>query len=161
MDELARDIDFMRHALAEAEAAFAEGEVPVGAVLVMNGEIVVSAHNAREATLDPTAHAEVLVMREACRGISSWRLTGATLYVTKEPCLMCAGTMINSRLGRLVYGCRDIKGGAVTSLYRVLTDARLNHRVEVAAGVLEEECAALLKNFFRMRRKNAGKVDLV
>jgi tRNA(adenine34) deaminase len=160
MDELAQDPDFIRRALAEAEAAFAEGEVPVGAVLVINGEIVSAAHNTRETTLDPTAHAEVLVMREACRKIAGWRLTGATLYVTKEPCLMCAGAMINARLGRLVYGCRDIKGGAVKSLYQTLSDARLNHRVEVVPGVMEEECALLLKRFFMQRRKSL-KADLV
>ena len=152
MDRVASDEDFMRAALEEAEEAYKEGEVPVGAVLVVDGEIVASAHNEREALSDPTAHAEVMVMREGARKGKSWRLSGATLYVTKEPCVMCAGTMVNARLGRLVYGCGDIKGGAVDSLYRLLSDERLNHQVEITSGVLEKECAALLKRFFRERR---------
>ena len=152
MDRVASDEDFMRAALEEAEEAYKEGEVPVGSVLVVDGEIVASAHNEREALSDPTAHAEVMVMREGARKGKSWRLSGATLYVTKEPCVMCAGTMVNARLGRLVYGCGDIKGGAVDSLYRLLSDERLNHQVEITSGVLEKECAALLKRFFRERR---------
>lgn len=146
------DIDFMRLALREAEDAFDEGEVPVGAVLVINNEIVASAHNCREATFDPTAHAEVLALKEGARKVENWRLTGATLYVTKEPCIMCAGAMVNARLGRLVYGCGDTKAGAVQNLYQILSDKRLNHRVEVVSGILEEECAALLKKFFQERR---------
>ncbi|MBI5214103.1 MAG: tRNA adenosine(34) deaminase TadA [Nitrospirae bacterium] len=146
------DIDFMRLALKEAEDAFKEGEVPVGAVLVINNEIVASSHNCRESTLDPTAHAEVLALKEGARKVENWRLTGAVLYVTKEPCIMCAGAMVNARLGRLVYGCGDTKAGAVQNLYRILSDKRLNHQVEVVSGVLEEECAALLKRFFQERR---------
>ena len=142
----------MRQALAEAEAAYAGGEVPVGAVLVMGGEIIARAHNTREADFDPTGHAEVMAVREGCRRLGNWRLTDATLYVTKEPCVMCAGTMVNARLGRLVYGCGDTKGGAVNSLYRLLSDKRLNHQVGITSGVLEEECAALLRSFFRERR---------
>jgi tRNA(adenine34) deaminase len=143
---------YMRLALKEAEDAFNEGEVPVGAVLVIKGEIIAHGHNKRESTFDPTAHAEVIVLREAAQKIKNWRLTCATLYVTKEPCIMCAGAMVNARLGRLVYGCGDTKAGAVQSLYRLLSDKRLNHQVEVVSGVLEEECAALLKKFFKGRR---------
>ncbi len=142
----------MRVALAEAAAAFAKGEVPVGAILVADGMIVARGHNERESSLDPTAHAEVLVMREACRKRGTWRLTDATLYVTKEPCVMCSGTMVNARLGRLVYGCSDRKGGAVESLYHLLSDERLNHQVIVSGGVLEDECAGFLKDFFSSRR---------
>jgi len=146
------DTRFMRLALEEAELAFSEGEVPVGAVLVVKDEIITRTHNRRERLNDPSAHAEVMALREGAGTVGSWRLSEATLYVTKEPCIMCAGTMVNARLGRLVYGCRDSKGGAVESLYTILGDKRLNHQVEVAAGVLEEECAAILKMFFRDRR---------
>ncbi|MGE5239216.1 MAG: tRNA adenosine(34) deaminase TadA [Chloroflexota bacterium] len=149
---MADDAGFMRVALAEAAAAFAKGEVPVGAILVADGMIVARGHNERESSLDPTAHAEVLVMRETCRKRGTWRLTDATLYVTKEPCVMCAGTMVNARLGRLVYGCSDRKGGAVVSLYHLLSDERLNHQVIVSGGLLEDECAALLRDFFSARR---------
>ncbi len=144
------DIYFMRLAIEEASLAFSEGEVPVGAVLVRGGRVVARAHNRREESGDPTAHAEVLAIREGASG--GWRLTDATLYVTKEPCLMCAGTMINSRLKRLVFGCSDPRAGAVESLYRALSDDRLNHQVEVTSGVLEEECSLLLKRFYRKKR---------
>lgn len=146
------DIYFMRLALEEAGLAFSENEVPVGAVLVVNDEIVARAYNKRERFNDPTAHAEIIVLREGARISDSWRLTEATLYVTKEPCVMCAGAMVNARLGRLVYGCSDTKGGAVDSLYRILTDKRLNHQAEVVSGVLEDECASILKRFFLERR---------
>lgn len=152
MDRQITDALFMRLALEEAGLAFSEGEVPVGAVLVMDGEVISKTHNRREAANDPTAHAEVIALREGAGIAKKWRLTDATLYVTKEPCVMCAGTMINARLGRLVYGCRDSKGGAVDSLYRILADMRLNHQVEVISGVLENECSSLLKKFFRERR---------
>lgn len=152
MDKMRSDSDFMRLALEEAEQAFKEGEVPVGAVLVIDGEIVASAHNRREATFDPTAHAETTALREGALKIRNWRLTNATLYVTKEPCIMCAGVMINARLGRLVYGCGDTKSGAVDSLYHLLSDKRLNHQVGVVSGVLEEESALLLKSFFQKLR---------
>jgi len=146
------DLYFMRMALEEAGVAFAEGEVPVGAVLVEKGKVIAKAHNQREALRDPTAHAEILAFRSCAAGHDSWRLSDATLYVTKEPCIMCAGAMINARLGRLVYGCRDEKAGAVDSLYRLLSDKRLNHQVEIVSGVLEEECAELLQRFFKSRR---------
>jgi tRNA(adenine34) deaminase len=146
------DIFFMRLALEEAVRAFEEGEVPVGAVLVRNGEILKKAHNLRENLKDPSAHAEILVLRSSAEMSGSWRLCGATLYVTKEPCIMCSGAMINSRIARLVYGCKDQKAGGVDSLYAILSDKRLNHQVEVLSGVLEEECAAILKRFFQERR---------
>lgn len=149
---MVQDIDFMHIALKEAEKAFNEDEVPVGAVLVIDGEVISSTHNKRESCFDPTAHAEIMALREASRKIENWRLSDATLYVTKEPCIMCAGAMVNARLGRLVYGCQDIKAGAVQSLYHLLTDKRLNHQVEVVSGMLEEECAELLKRFFKNRR---------
>ena len=136
-------------ALAQAQAAGDEGEVPVGAVLVVDGEVVATSRNTRQQSHDPTAHAEVLLLRQGLRG--SWHFEDATLYVTKEPCVMCSGAMVNARLGRLVYGCSDDKGGGLT-LYGLLTDGRLNHRVEVTKGVLEEECAGILKRFFRARR---------
>ncbi|MBA4348483.1 MAG: tRNA-specific adenosine deaminase [Thermodesulfovibrio sp.] len=145
----------MRLALKEAEEAFNEGEVPVGAVLVVHNEIIAIERNSRESTFDPTNHAEISVLREAAGKIKNWRLTDATLYVTKEPCVMCAGAMVNARLGRLVYGCDDTKGGAVNSLYKLLSDKRLNHQVEVVSGVLEEECAQLLKRFFESLRSKS------
>ncbi len=152
MGEREKDIYFMRLALKEASLAFREGEVPVGAVLVKNGNVIADAHNCRETSKDPTGHAEILVLRSGTKENSSWRLTNATLYVTKEPCIMCTGAMVNARLGRLVYGCRDEKGGAVDSLYKLLSDERLNHRVEVVSGVLEDECSKILKRFFQERR---------
>jgi tRNA(adenine34) deaminase len=146
------ELDYMRLALKEAEAAFSKGEVPVGAVLVKEGKVLGSAHNLRECLRDPSAHAEILAMRSGAKIGDGWRLTDATLYVTKEPCIMCAGAMVNARLGRLVYGCRDTKAGGVDSVYGILADKRLNHQVEVVSGLLEEECASLLKRFFRERR---------
>lgn len=147
-----KDIYFMTLALEEASLAFIEGEVPVGTVLVKDDKVIAKAHNQRETLKDPTGHAEVLVLRYGSNENDSWRLTGATLYVTKEPCIMCAGAVVNARLGRLVYGCKDEKGGAVDSLYSLLSDKRLNHQVEVVSGVLEEECALILKRFFKERR---------
>jgi tRNA(adenine34) deaminase len=146
------DADFMKIAMDEAVRAFQEGEVPVGAVIVRNGAILGRAHNLRESTKDPSAHAEILALRAATNVSDSWRLIDATLYVTKEPCIMCSGAIINSRISRLVYGCKDVKAGGVDSLYRILSDSRLNHQVTVLSGVLEEECAALLQSFFRERR---------
>jgi tRNA(adenine34) deaminase len=152
MDQLASDTDFMNRALREAEKAFRKGEVPVGALLVINDEVVSRSFNKRESAFDPTAHAEIFVLRAAARKIRNWRLCSATLYVTKEPCIMCAGAMVNARLGRLVYGCKDAKAGGVDSLYGLLSDTRLNHRVDVTSGIMEEACAHLLKQFFKERR---------
>ena len=142
----------MKLALQEAKLAFAESEVPVGSVLVINDTVIIKAHNNKEYSNDPTGHAELLALKSGAGETGNWRLSDATLYVTKEPCIMCAGAMVNARLGRLVYGCKDEKGGAVNSLYALLSDQRLNHQVEVVSGVLEEECAEILKRFFREKR---------
>ena len=146
------DADFMKLAMEEAVYAFQEGEVPVGALIVRDGIILGKAHNLRESTKDPSAHAEILALRAAANASDSWRFVDATMYVTKEPCVMCSGAIINSRIARLVYGCKDSKAGGVDSLYRILSDNRLNHQVTVISGVCEEECALLLKRFFRERR---------
>jgi tRNA(adenine34) deaminase len=158
MGELDQDLAFMRQALGEAQTAFDEGEVPVGAILVVDGQVIVSTRNNRETSFDPTGHAEIMAIREGSHKLGKWRLSDATLYVTKEPCPMCAGAMVNARLGRLVYGCGDVKGGAVGNLYHLLSDVRLNHQVKVVSGVLEEECAQLLRRFFAELR-NAKKSD--
>lgn len=146
------DALFMRLALEEAVHAYNKGEVPVGALVVRDGEIIGRAHNLRETTKDPSAHAEILALREATTRSDSWRLLDATLYVTKEPCIMCSGAIINARVSRLVYGCRDTKAGGVDSVYHILTDERLNHQVEVVSGILENESVSLLQGFFRDRR---------
>ena len=142
----------MRLALEEAEASFDADEVPVGAVIVQGDAVIARTHNRRESSNDPTGHAELLALRVASQKLQRWRLSDSTLYVTKEPCIMCAGAMVNARLGRLVYGCRDEKGGAVDSLYKLLSDNRLNHQVEVVSGILGDECAEILKKFFQERR---------
>lgn len=147
------DADAMRLAIAEAVAAEAHGDVPIGAVVVRDGEVIARRHNERELTGDPTAHAEVLALRDAAAVVGHWRLLDCTLYVTLEPCVMCAGALVNSRIGRVVYGATDPKAGAVASLYEVCADERLNHRPPVEAGVLAEECGALLKAFFAARRR--------
>ena len=147
------DSHYMKLALVEAKKAFALGEVPIGAVLVIDGQVVASAHNMREEWHDATAHAEVIAIREACRSLKCWRLTGATLYVTIEPCPMCAGALVMSRVDRLVYGSPDYKAGAVESLFNVVANPALNHRLAVTAGVLADECSGIMKEFFRMRRK--------
>ena len=146
------DAAFMRAAVDEARAAAKRGEVPVGAVLVLNDEIIARAGNRTIADCDPTAHAEVLALREASKRLENYRLAGATLYVTIEPCAMCAGAMIQARIARLVYGAPDAKGGAVQSCFAVLENPQLNHRVAVTAGVLAEDAAAALKDFFAARR---------
>lgn len=138
----------MRQALAEARAAAGRGEVPVGAVVVRGGTIVGRGHNLRESTNDPLAHAELMAIAEAARATGHWRLIGCTLYVTLEPCAMCAGALVNSRVERLVYGARDPKAGFVGSLGDLVRDPRLNHRLEVSEGVLAEECGKLLAGFF-------------
>ena len=142
----------MRLALAEARVAMEAGEVPVGAVVVRGGEVIASAHNSPVGLRDPSAHAEILALRKAAAVEGNYRLAGTTLYVTIEPCLMCAGALVHARVSRLVFGAADPKGGAAVSLYRVLEDARLNHRVEVAGGVLAAECGEVLSRFFREKR---------
>jgi len=142
----------MRMALEEAHAAAEEAEVPIGAVVVCDGEVVARAHNRREGDHDPSAHAEFSALVAASHALERWRLTGCTVYVTLEPCLMCAGLMVNARVDRCVYGAPDPKGGALGTLYDVSHDERLNHEFEVTAGVLEEECAEVLREFFKARR---------
>jgi tRNA(adenine34) deaminase len=146
------DIEYMRLALAEAQAAAQAGEVPVGAVLVHEGQVLARGGNRPISHSDPTAHAEIVALREAARVLGNYRLPGAVLYVTTEPCIMCAGAMIQARIARLVYGCDEPKGGAVRSCFAVLEHAALNHRVQVTPGVLAEECAGLLQEFFASRR---------
>jgi len=146
------DDDAMRLALEQAMAALAHRDVPIGAVVVRDGEVVAARHNERELTGDPTAHAEVLAIRDAAHVVGHWRLLDCTLYVTLEPCVMCAGALVNARIGRVVYGATDPKAGAVTSLYEVLADPRLNHRPPVEGGVCAEECGAVLREFFASRR---------
>ena len=143
------DEKFMRLALAEAEKAAAIGETPVGAVLVIGDEVVAAAHNMRETWQDPAAHAELLVVREASARLGRWRLSDATVYVTLEPCLMCAGALVLARVGRLVYGCRDPKAGALGSVYDVVRDGRLNHTYRITPGVLEAECREVLTVFLK------------
>ena len=149
------DERFMREALEEARLAAEEGEVPIGAVVVCGGEVVARAHNRRETDLDPSAHAEFSAMVAASRALGRWRLSGCTVYVTLEPCLMCAGLMVNARIDRCVYGAADPKGGALGTLYDVSHDSRLNHEFEVESGVLGEEAADQLRDFFRARRVQA------
>ena len=140
---------WMRKALALAASAAKKGETPVGALIVHDGEIIAQAENCKEAVNDPLGHAELLVIREAADRLGRWRLSGCTLYVTLEPCTMCAGAIVHARLDRVVYGATDPKAGAVRSLYQILADARLNHAPAVTSGVLESECSELLKVFFR------------
>jgi len=140
---------YMQLALLEAKKAYDLGEVPIGAIITKGDEIVAASYNRREIDKNALAHAEILAIDEACRKLGGWRLVGCTMYVTLEPCLMCAGAIINSRIGRLVYGSFDPKAGAVNSLYNVLGDNRLNHQVDVVHGVLSNEASLLLKQFFR------------
>jgi tRNA(adenine34) deaminase len=144
---------YMRLALEEAQQATREEEVPIGAVIVHNGSVVAAAHNQREQLHDPTAHAEMIAITQAAESLQSWRLDGCTLYVTLEPCPMCAGAIIQARIPTVVYGAADPKAGAVRTLYRLLEDARFNHRCEIVAGVLAEPCGAILTQFFQAQRR--------
>jgi tRNA(adenine34) deaminase len=152
-DEAREDIRFMRAALREAARAAREQEVPVGAVVVLDGRVISRAHNRPILAHDPAAHAEVLALRRAGRKLGNYRLGGCSLYVTIEPCAMCAGAIVHARVKRLVYGASDPKSGACGSALKVLNHSKLNHRVEVRKGVLKEECAAVLREFFARRRK--------
>ena len=147
----------MSMALELAKAAASQGEVPVGAVAVLHGQVIGRGQNRRETQQNPLAHAELLALHEAARHLGAWRLLGVELFVTLEPCTMCAGALIQSRISRLVFGTRDAKAGAVGSLYNLLEDARHNHHVEVTAGVLEEPCAKVLKEFFLALRQNKAR----
>jgi tRNA(adenine34) deaminase len=146
------DVSFLQLALEEARRAAAAGEVPIGALVVHDGKILARSGNRTIRNCDPTAHAEIIVIREAARALNNYRMAGTTLYVTLEPCSMCAGAIIQARIPRLVYGADDPKGGAVRSCFEVLTNAALNHRVEVFPGVLAVDCAAILQTFFAARR---------
>ena len=147
------DERFMREALAEARRALAAGEVPVGAVVVLGGQVIARAHNAPIALADPTAHAEILALREAARKSGNYRLTGAGLYVTVEPCAMCCGAALHARVARVVYGAADPKAGAVESRHRLLDDPRSNHRAATVGGVLAGESASMLREFFETKRR--------
>lgn len=151
-----QDNIYMRRALELAARAAALGEVPVGALVVCENQVISEAYNERETRPSALAHAEIDALKLACQKLGRWRLSGCTLYVTLEPCVMCAGALVQARVDRVVYGARDVKAGAVESLYQVLSDARLNHRPVVLGGVLAEECGSLLSEFFRARRA-AGK----
>ena len=146
------DESFMRAAIAEAGFALDEDEVPIGAVVVHDGRIIGRGHNQRETLNDPTAHAEMIAITAAAGHLQSWRLEGCTLFVTLEPCAMCAGAIVLARIPRLVFGAKDPKAGACVSLFTILTDDRLNHRVEMTHGVLREECAEVLQRFFAKQR---------
>ncbi|HET9690281.1 MAG TPA: tRNA adenosine(34) deaminase TadA [Acidimicrobiales bacterium] len=155
------DEQFMGVALDAARQAGGRGEVPVGAAVVVDGEVIAVAGNRREGDADPTAHAEVLALRAASSTVGTWRLTGATLYVTLEPCAMCAGALVNARVRRVVYGAPDLKAGAVGSLYNLCVDPRLNHEAQVTWGVRADECAAVLREWFAGRRPPAAAGDVV
>jgi len=148
------DLEYMQEALAEARLAWAADEVPIGALVVNPvGEIIGRGHNRPIAAQDPTAHAEIIALRQAAARIGNYRLPGCSLYVTIEPCIMCVGALLQARIQRLVFGAADPKGGAIVSLYRLADDPRLNHRMEVVAGVAAEQCRQLLQNFFRRKRR--------
>ena len=161
MGEMADELDdgddgddlAMGVAIDEARRALAHGDVPIGAVVLRGGEVIAARHNERQLTGDPTAHAEVLALRAAAAKAGNYRLTGAVLYATVEPCAMCCGALVNARIARVVYGAPDPKAGAVESLYRLLDEARLNHRVDAVGGVLADESVALLRGFFDRRRR--------
>lgn len=152
-EPLKDDEHYMRLALEQAEVAAKNGEVPVGAVLVLSDARYFAAHNAPVSMHDATAHAEIRVIRAACNAMDNYRLAGSSLYVTLEPCAMCAGAIVHARIARVIYGASDPKTGAVASLYRILEDVRLNHQPEVTQGVMADACGSLLKRFFRQRRQ--------
>ena len=143
----------MRLALTEAELATPHGDVPVGAIVVVDGKIIASRHNERQLTTDPTAHAEILAMRDACEQLGTWRLDNAELIVTLEPCAMCAGALVNARISRVVFGASDFEAGALGSVYNFAADPRLRHNFEVVHNVLRDECSTALKNFFGELRR--------
>ncbi|WP_307761445.1 tRNA adenosine(34) deaminase TadA [uncultured Phascolarctobacterium sp.] len=144
---------YMQLALAEARKAAELGEIPIGAVLVHDGQVIAAAHNMRETWQDGTAHAEIIVIREGCKRLGRWRLSGCALHVPVEPCPMCSGAIVNSRVDTVVYGCPDVKAGGAESIFNIITNPNLNHCAEVIAGVCEEECAQVMKNFFKRRRQ--------
>ena len=143
---------YMQMALEQAQQAFAIGEIPVGAVITRRDRVIAAAHNQREQLRDPTAHAEMIAITQAAEAVDNWRLVDCVLYVTLEPCLMCAGAIINARVPIVVFGASDPKAGAVQSVFRLLSDARLNHRAEIVSGVLQAPCSQILTHFFQQRR---------
>jgi tRNA(adenine34) deaminase len=155
LDQAREDHRWMAEALELARQAEEAGDVPVGALIVRGGEVLGRGYNRREAECDPTAHAEILALRDAAEKVDLWRLDGATMYVTLEPCPMCAGALVNSRIARLIFGALDPKGGACGSLYHIPADSRLNHRIPTTSGVFAEESARLLRGFFEERRRLA------
>jgi len=158
VNSLVEDKKFMREALLEAEEAYRKREIPVGAIVVLDERIIGRGHNQRESLNDPTAHGEILAIGAAANAIGNWRLEGTSLYVTLEPCPMCAGAIVLARIKRLIFGVKDPKGGACGSLYQIVQDPRLNHKVEVCSGILEKECEALLKLFFQELRRS-GRIE--
>ena len=148
------DEQFMQSAIEQARIAEENGDVPIGAVIVKDNQIIAKGYNQRHQLQDPTAHAEIIALTQAAAAVGSWRLHGCTIYVTLEPCPMCAGALVLARMDRLVYGCDDPKTGACSSLYNIVQDERLNHRLEVTAGVLAGQCSRQLQNFFQRRRQN-------
>jgi len=153
MDNPKDDERYMGVAIESAKIAEDNGDVPIGAVIVREGQIIAKAYNQREQLQDPTAHAEIIALTQAAASVENWHLDGCTMYVTLEPCCMCAGALVLSRMYRLVYGCSDPKAGACGSLYNIVTDERLNHRVEVTSGVLADQCSRQLQNFFQKKRR--------
>lgn len=150
---MTKDEFYMGKALAEAKKAFDLGEIPIGAVIIYQKKVIAAAYNLRENLPSATAHAELLAIEKACRQLHRWRLTGCTLYVTVEPCPMCAGAIVNSRIDRVVYGCPDSKGGGCRSVFAIADSPALNHRAEITTDIRKEECAQLMKDFFRWKRK--------
>ena len=161
MNGLELDQHYMKLAIEEANKAAAKGEVPIGAVIIRDGEVIARAHNLRETTQNAVTHAELLAIQQACEELGSWRLENTILYVTLEPCPMCAGAILQSRIPRVVYGARDVKAGSVDSLYRLLNDERFNHQCEVKENVLADECGGLLTQFFRALREKKKKRKLL
>jgi tRNA(adenine34) deaminase len=151
--EKSTDEQFMQLAIEQARIAEENGDVPIGAVIVHKNQIIAKAYNQREQLKDPTAHAEIIALTQAAAALENWHLNGCTMYVTLEPCPMCAGALVLARIDRLVYGCDDPKTGAVKSLYNITTDQRLNHRLEITSGILTDECGVLLQEFFTRRRQ--------
>ncbi|PYE04150.1 tRNA(adenine34) deaminase [Staphylococcus sp. AtHG25] len=156
---MANDEYYMKLAIEEAKKAQKLGEVPIGAIIVKNNEVIASAHNLRETAQLPTAHAEHIAIERASKVLGSWRLEGCTLYVTLEPCVMCAGAIVMSRIPKVVYGATDPKGGCIGSLMNLLEESQFNHRAEIVKGVLEQECGDLLRNFFRELRLKKSKTN--
>ena len=157
MKKYTKDEKFMLEAIKQAKKAEKIDEVPIGAVIVLNDKIISRGYNKREKTNDPTMHAEIDAIRKACKKISSWRLIDATIYVTIEPCSMCAGTILWTRMKRIVYGAKDFKGGALGSSYNLFEQPNLNHKAEITSGVLEKECSSLVSNYFKKKRNKTSK----